>query len=47
MIFDHYVFRAAPGDADHIPQAVRGVLGDISPELARQVKAFLVTQLQR
>jgi Cupin-like domain len=47
VIFDHYVFRAAPGDADHIPQAVRGVLGDISPELARQVKAFLVTQLQR
>jgi len=26
---------------------VRGVLGEISPELAKQVKAFLVSQLQR
>jgi Cupin-like domain len=47
VIFDHYVFDARPGDADFIPERVRGVLGDISPQLAQQVRAFLAAQLQR
>jgi hypothetical protein len=46
-IFDHYVFSASAESVEHIPVYVRGVLGEISPELAKQVKAFLVTQLQR
>ena len=46
-IFDHYVFSASAQSVEHIPRHVRGVLGEISPELARQVKAFLVSQLQR
>ncbi|HEY2968104.1 MAG TPA: cupin-like domain-containing protein [Casimicrobiaceae bacterium] len=46
-IFDHYVFSASAESVEHIPLHVRGVLGEISPELAKQVKAFLVTQLQR
>ena len=46
-IFDHYVFSADATTSEHIPEHVRGVLGDISPDLARQVKAFLVSQLQR
>jgi hypothetical protein len=46
-IFDHYVFSASADSVEHIPEYVRGVLGEISPELAKQVKAFLVTQLQR
>jgi hypothetical protein len=46
-IFDHYVFSAGPESVQHIPAPVRGVLGEISPELAKQVKAFLVSQLQR
>jgi hypothetical protein len=46
-IFDHYVFSASADSTEHIPEYVRGVLGEISPELAKQVKAFLVTQLQR
>lgn len=46
-LFDHYVFSAEATSFDHIPEHVRGVLGDISPELSRQVKAFLVSQLQR
>jgi hypothetical protein len=46
-IFDHYVFNASAESVEHIPEYVRGVLGEISPELAKQVKAFLVTQLQR
>ena len=46
-IFDHYVFGASAESVEHIPPHVRGVLGEISPELAKQVKAFLVSQLQR
>jgi hypothetical protein len=47
VIFGHYVFDSRPGDTDHIPEEVRGVLGEMTPELAQQVKAFLVTQLKR
>jgi hypothetical protein len=46
-IFDHYVFSANAASVAHIPEHVRGVLGEISPDLARQVKAFLASQLQR
>ena len=46
-LFDHYIFSANAQSVEHIPPRVRGVLGDISPELAKQVKAFLVNQLQR
>ena len=46
-LFDHYIFSADPRSFEHIPESVRGVLGEISPELAKQVKAFLVSQLQR
>jgi hypothetical protein len=45
--FDHYVFSASAQSFEHIPAHVRGGLGEISPELAKQVKAFLVSQLQR
>jgi hypothetical protein len=46
-IFDYYIFSAAEDQAAHIPEHRRGVLGKMSPELARQLKAFLVNQLQR
>jgi Cupin-like domain len=46
-IFDHYIFSASAESVEHIPEGLRGVLGEISPELAKQVKAFLVGQLQR
>jgi len=46
-LFDYYVFGAESGRFDHIPASVRGVLGDISPELEKQVKAFLVNQFRR
>ena len=47
VLFDHYVFSSDAASFDYIPEHVRGVLGDISPELSRQMKAFLVSQLQR
>jgi hypothetical protein len=45
-IFDHYVFSARDDLGAHVPGHRRGVLGDISPELAAQVRAFLVSQLR-
>jgi len=45
-IFDHYVFTAGEGVASHIPPARRGVLGEISQQLAQQIRAFLASQLQ-
>ena len=44
-IFDHYVFTEGEGVASHVPKARRGILGEISPELAKQVRAFLKSQL--
>jgi hypothetical protein len=44
-LLDYYVF----GDVDpaaHIPEHRRSVLGPMSPELARQVRAFLMRQMQ-
>ncbi len=46
-VFDHYIFGADSERFAHIPSRVRGVLGEISPELEKQVKAFLVNQLRR
>ena len=46
VIFDHYVFGADAATASHIPEHKRGVLGEISPELAKQVRAFLIAKLQ-
>jgi hypothetical protein len=45
--FDYYIFSADRERFAHIPERVRGVLGEISPELEKQIKAFLVNQLRR
>lgn len=47
VIFDHYVFGADDATARHVPARRRGVLGDISPELARQIRDFLVAKLRQ
>jgi len=44
-IFDHYVFMAGEDVASHVPKPRRGILGEISPDLAKQVRAFLKSQL--
>jgi hypothetical protein len=45
-IFEHYVFGADEATAGHIPAHRRGVLGDISPEYASQVRAFVAAKLR-
>jgi hypothetical protein len=44
-IYDHYVFTAGEEVASHVPKARRGILGEINPELAQQIRAFLKEQL--
>lgn len=44
-IFDHYVFTGGEEVASHVPKARCGVLGDINPDLAKQIRAFLKDQL--
>ncbi len=46
-IFEHYVFNAEVDPSEHIPEGRKGVLGEISPELAKQVREFLVKQLTK
>ena len=45
-IFEHYVFGAGDAAAGHIPAHRRGVLGEIPPELAKQVREFLAAKLR-
>lgn len=44
-MFDHLVFRPDGPPADHLPPAVRGVLGDIDNEMAGRIRATLLRQL--
>lgn len=44
-IFQHFVFNAED-PAAHVPEARKGVLGDITPERAKQVRDFIVDQLR-
>src|SRR6185312_7795908 len=46
-IFEYYVFGDTQAAAGHIPEARRGVLGDMSPEFRKSVRDFLVEQLKR
>src|SRR5258706_988987 len=46
-IFEHYVFNATQDPVAHIPGHKRGVLGEISPDLAKEVRAFLIGKLNR
>ena len=45
--FDYYVFDADARATAHIPPAVHGVLGEMEPALAQNLRAFLANQLKR
>jgi hypothetical protein len=44
-IFDHYLFDANGDPAAHLPADMKGVLGPLSPQLARNVRTFLLQAL--
>ncbi len=46
-IFDYYVFGEDAGNADHIPEKIRGILSPINEDSARHVRAFLLNRLNR
>ena len=46
-LFEHYVFDAEQGDADHIPAERRSVLGEMSAEDHARLRKFLSERLAR
>jgi hypothetical protein len=46
-LFHHYVFEADGDPAAHLPPASRGVLGSMTPALARRIRDFLMAGLRR
>jgi Cupin-like domain len=47
VLFDHYVFDADDTTAAHLPPHARGVLGPMSDDTARRLRAFLLNRLNR
>jgi hypothetical protein len=45
-LFDQYVFGAGPATTEHIPASRRGILGDLSGEDARRLRAHLRSRLK-
>ena len=45
-MFDHYIFGANGDPVAHLPDAARGVFGEMTPELRRRLKAMLAVPLQ-
>ena len=45
--FDHYVFGEAEAARAHLPEHAQGALAEMTPERARQVRAFLLNRLNR
>ncbi|WP_295998485.1 cupin-like domain-containing protein [Rugamonas sp.] len=46
-IFEHFVFDPDPQRLAHIPDARRGVLGELPPEAVRRIKDVLIAQLKQ
>jgi hypothetical protein len=46
-LFDHYVFQTGEDPAAHLDGHFKGVLGPLTPDLAKRIRAFLVRGLQR
>ncbi len=46
-LFDHYVFNADDDTVAHIPEASRGVLGQLDENAARRLRSLLRNQLNR
>nr|WP_253189362.1 cupin-like domain-containing protein [Brevundimonas sp. LM2] len=46
-MFDHYVFDPDADAVAHIPVGSRGVLGSMTPTLARRIRDFLMAGLRR
>ena len=45
--FDYYIFGPDASLSDHIPPERRGVLGEITPELAQHIRSLLLGRIKR
>ena len=46
-IFEHYIFEAQGNSFDYIPEEKRGVLGKLTPEKIKEIKAGLIAKLEK
>jgi hypothetical protein len=46
-VFEYYVFGAPQGAGEHLPEQARGLLGPIDERQARQLRAMLMSKLNR
>jgi hypothetical protein len=44
--FEHYIFGPDAPVSEHIPPERRGLLGEITPELAQQIRMLLLGRLK-
>jgi hypothetical protein len=47
ILFDHFVFQPDGEAMAHIPDHARGMFGDMTPEIEKQLKAYLAQTLTR
>jgi hypothetical protein len=47
QVFDYYVFGPSGLAGEHLPEAARGVLGPITEDQARLIRAMLINKLNR
>ena len=47
QVFDYYVFGPAGLAGEHFPEKARGVLGPITDDQARFIRAMLINKLNR
>ncbi len=45
--FEHYVFGAGHEAVAHLPPHGRGALGEMTPEIAKAIKAFIIDEFKR
>ena len=45
-VFEHYIFGPETPVSDHIPPERRGVLGEITPEIAQQIRTLLLGRIK-
>jgi hypothetical protein len=46
-MFDHYVFNVDEDSTSHLPPAQRGILSPLTEDKARQLRAQLLSNLNR
>jgi hypothetical protein len=46
-VFDYYVFGSSTLPGAHFPEQARGVLGPIDDDMARHIRAMLISKLNR